>query len=149
MQELRWVQMSDAEIDEFLGQGGTGVISFAAGTDDPPVTVPISYGYNEDVSTLYYRLSVPPDSKKAKLIDSNVTFVTYEKTDGRWQSVVATGTLEDAADIAYESSTIQGMWTVQIPEVDIFERPREEVTFRDFCLTPETLTGRKEVQSES
>jgi hypothetical protein len=75
--------------------------------------------------------------------------VTYGEHDGRWHSVVATGHLEEVTDAPYESSAIQGMWTVRIPEIDIFERPREEVTFRDFRLVIDSLTGRKEVRSES
>jgi len=37
---------------------------------------------------------------------------------------------------------------VQIPKVDLFDRPREDVPFRDFRLVPETLSGRKEFQAE-
>lgn len=148
MQGLRWLQMSEQEIHEFLGQGGTGVISFAIERDTPPVSIPVSYGYNEDVEAFYFRLSIPPDSRKADLVERGISFVTYDETDEGWQSVVATGELEAVGEAPYASSTVQGMWGIDIPKVDIFERPREEMTFRDFQLVPERVTGRKEIESE-
>lgn len=147
MQGLRWLQMSDDEIADFLGRGGTGVLSFATESDEPPVSIPVSYGYNADEQLLYYQLSTPQDSRKADLIDKPVSFVAYGRDDSRWESVIATGTLDDLEEEPYESSEVQGMWAIQIPRVDIFERPREEVTFDFFCLAPDTLTGRKEVPS--
>lgn len=149
MQGLRWLQMSEEEMNEFLGRGGTGVISFSTDTDEPPVSIPVSYGYNADAKTFYYRLSFPKDSRKADLVDKQVSFVTHDETDGRWQSVVVTGQLAEVSGEPYESAEIQGMWAIQIPVVDIFERPQRETTFRYFHLDPETMTGRKEVRSDS
>jgi uncharacterized protein len=148
MHDSRWHQMTESEVDELLGQGGTGVLSFAATTDTPPVSIPVSYGYNEDNGTIYFQLSVPPGSRKAELVDRNVSFVTYAETDDGWRSVVATGPLHGTEDVPYASTTIQGMWGIKMPRVDIFEQPREELTFREFYLVPETMTGRKEVRSD-
>ena len=146
-QGLRWLQMTDDEIDEFLGRGGTGVLSFATASDEPPVSIPISYGYNANEGLLYYQLSTPEGSRKGDLVDKPVSFVAYDQTDSRWESIVATGTLDDIEGKPYESSAVQGMWAIEIPRVDIFERPRDEVTFHFFSLDPDTLTGRKEVPS--
>lgn len=149
MQGLRWLQMTDEEMTEFLGRGGTGVISFAPDGDEPPVSIPVSYGYNADKKTFYFQLSFPRGSKKQELVGRPVSFVSYGKTDAGWRSVVATGQLEDVTDVKYESAAVQGMWAVQIPRVDIFERPREEITFHDFRLDPDSLSGRKEVPTDS
>lgn len=149
MQGLRWLQMSDDELSEFLGDGGTGVLSFATDPDESPVSIPVSYGFNADERTFYFQLSFPDESEKATVVDRPVSFVAYDRIDGLWRSVVASGRLEDVADAAYESTAVQGMWAVQIPRVDIFERPRNEITFRDFLFDPETLSGRKEVPSDS
>lgn len=149
MQGLRWLQMTDDEMSEFLGAGGTGVISFATDADESPVSIPVSYGFNDGEMTFYFQLSFPKDSEKADLVDQPVSFVAYDRVDGLWRSVVASGELEDVADAPYESTTVQGMWAIQIPRVDIFERPRDEITFRDFRLDPETISGRKEVPSDS
>jgi uncharacterized protein len=147
MDGLRWVRMDDSEINAFLGRGGTGVLSFSGGTDAPPVSIPVSYGYNADTETVYFRLSLPPGSEKAALLDRGVSFVAHRETGDGWRSVVATGDLEAAEEMAYDSSTVQGMWGIEIPRIDIFERPPDELTFRDFVLVPSSITGRKETRA--
>lgn len=149
MQGLRWVQMADEELNEFLGIGGTGVISFSTAASDPPFSLPVSYGYYAESESLYFRLAFPPESGKEGLLDDPVSFVTYEETDEGYRSVVATGRLEEVADLPYDSATAQRMWGIEIPVVDIFERPPEDVAFRHFHLAPDRLTGRKEVESGS
>ena len=149
MQGLRWLQMSDEELGAFLGRGGTGVISFATEGDDPPVSIPLSYGYNGDEGAFYYRLSVPEGSTKADLVDADVSFVTHRETDDGWRSVVATGRLEAVSSDGAETDALQGMWPIEIPIVDIFERSHRETAFRYVRLVPETMSGRKEVQSDA
>ena len=148
MNSIRWTKLPDDELDEFLGNGGTGVISFSTATDEPPFTVPVSYGYYADERQFYFRLSFPDEGGKGEVLDHPVAFVTHDRVDDRWQSAVATGELEEVSDAPYESMQKQGMWAVQIPKVDIFDRPREDVPFRDFRLVPEALSGRKEFQAE-
>jgi len=145
MEALRWLQLTDEERNEFLGQGGTGVLSFTATGDDPPVSFPVSYGYDPDQPAFYFRLSFPPDSQKEDLVDRPVSFVSHAQTDEGWRSVVTTGSLEEMADLPYESMAVQGMWAIRIPTVDMFEQPPEEMSFRYFRLLPDSLTGRKEV----
>lgn len=145
MNVLRWTQMTDAERDAFLDRGGTGVLSFAADGDDPPVSIPVSYGYSPEDTVFYFNLSESADSQKATHFDSTVSFVTYGETEAGWRSIVATGRLKELDDQPHESAVVQGMWSVRMPTVDIFDRPRAEITFRDFCLEPESLSGRKEV----
>lgn len=148
MEGLRWVQLSDSELDEFLGTGGTGVLSFSTEAAEPPFSLPVSYGYDADGGSFYFKLAFPPDSGKADVVDRPVTFVVHARTDRGWRSVVATGELEDLTDADYDATAVQGMWAVDIPRVDVFERPPKEVPFRQFRLAPERLTGRKEVASD-
>ena len=49
------------------------------------------------------------------------------------------------ADQPHESAAVQGMWAVDIPTIDIFDRPRAEIEFHDMRLDPESITGRKSV----
>jgi len=140
--------MSEDERDAFLGRGGTGVIAFASAADEPPFQVPVSYGYDGDLGNFYFKLAVPSDSPKAEALDEPVSFSTYDRTAEGYRSVVATGTLEAVAEMPSDSLAAQGLWAVEIPAVDIFERPREEVPFRDFRLAPARIAGRKEVQTE-
>lgn len=148
MQGLRWVQLSDAERDEFLGTGGTGVISFATPSDEPPFSLPVSYGYYGDTTSIYFRLAVPENSRKPELIDNPVSFVVHHETEAGWRSVVASGRLEAVTDAPYESAALQGMWAVDIPTVDVFDRPPSEIPYRTFRLIPDAVSGRKEVQTE-
>lgn len=148
MAGLRWGQMSDDELHEFLGEGGTGTLSFSTAADDPPFSLPVSYGYDADSGGFYFRLSFPADSGKRDVVDHPVSFVAHARSDAGWRSVVATGELEAVSEMPYDSAAVQSMWAVDIPTVDIFDRPPEEVTFRQFRLAPETISGRKEVESE-
>ncbi|ELY44043.1 flavin-nucleotide-binding protein-like protein [Natronorubrum sulfidifaciens JCM 14089] len=140
------MQLSGQERNEFLGTGGTGVLSFTRGEDEPPASFPVSYGYYDDDECFYFRLSFPPSSAKASVIENPVSFVTYADDDDGWHSIVATGTLEELTDLPHESVAVQGMWAVDIPTVEIFDRPRSEITFHDFRLEPERIRGRKETQ---
>lgn len=149
MQGLRWVQLSDDERTEFLGNGGTGVLSFATESDEPPFSIPVSYGYFADAKALYFRLAFPDESPKRSLVDDPASFVVHRETDDGWRSVVTTGHLEEVSDAPYESSALQGMWAVDIPRVDIFDRPPEEIPFRTFRLIGEQLSGRKAVTTDS
>ncbi|SDQ45030.1 pyridoxamine 5'-phosphate oxidase family protein [Natronobacterium texcoconense] len=145
MKGLRWVNLTEPERNEFLGKGGTGVLTFGTGADESPTAFPVSYGYAAEGGTFYFRLSFPPGTSKEDVIDNPVTLVVYGETDEGWRSVVARGPLEPLSDLPEDSITVQQMWAVKIPTVDIFDRPRDEIPFQDFCLDPETVTGRKSV----
>lgn len=149
MEGLRWGQMSESERDQFLGTGGTGTLSFSTEIEEFPFSLPVSYGYSADGATFYFRLSLPPDSGKKEVIDNPITFVTHEQTDDGWQSVIAKGQLTEVSDMPYDSTIVQAMWAVEIPEVDIFDRPPEEMVFHQYRLDPEKLTGRKEAKHDS
>lgn len=148
-QGLRWVQLGGEDLDSFLDRGGTGVLSFGSTAEEPPFSIPVSYGYYADEGHFYFRLSFPEGHSggKTAVLDRPVSFVVYAETDDGWHSVVATGSLEEISDAPYESAAVQGMWAVQIPAVDVFERPPDDVTFRDFRLVPDRVTGRREVET--
>lgn len=137
------VTMTDDQRDEFLRNGGTGVLSLSAG-DGPPHSVPVSYGYDSSTETFYFRLAMGADSSKEQAADRHVSFVTYDETDEGWQSVVAKGQLEPIEGDGSEVETLEGLERVDIPLVDIFEDPLREVSFEFYRLVPETLTGRLE-----
>lgn len=137
------VAMSDEERDDLLGTGGTGVLSPAAG-DEPPYAVPVSYGYDATDEIFYFRLAVDADESKGELQERPVSFVTYRETDEGWQSVVARGRLEDVESEGIATETLEGLSHVDIPLVDMFERPLREVSFEFYRLAPEELTGRVE-----
>ncbi|MBX0288340.1 pyridoxamine 5'-phosphate oxidase family protein [Haloarcula salinisoli] len=135
------VAMGDEERDEFLGRGGTGVLSLS--TDGgPPHTVPVSYGYDSAEATFYFRLAVGQSHSKGSLPDRAVSFVTFDRTDDHWHSVVAEGHLEDVEREGIGTETLEGLHRVEIPLIGIFDHPTREVDFQFYRLVPDELTGR-------
>jgi len=144
------IQLSDSEIDAFLDRVDTGVLSLSTPADEPPHSVPVSFGYNAAQTAFYFRIADLPPEEKGELDNRTVTFVTYAQdadVDG-YVSIVAEGALESTtrSDIATEA--LAGFEGVTIPFVDIFGEPPAEVEFSFYRLVPETLTGRNEVPTE-
>jgi nitroimidazol reductase NimA-like FMN-containing flavoprotein (pyridoxamine 5'-phosphate oxidase superfamily) len=144
------VQMEDDERDEFLGRSGTGGLSLSTASDDPPHSVPVSYGYDPVDEVFYFRLAVGGESGKANPTDRGTTFVTYGERDGRWKSVVASGRLVSTTDESLSTESLAGLErTKQIPIVDIFGEPTSQVEFQFYRLDPDRLTGRVERSLDS
>lgn len=129
--------------DERLGDGGVGVLSFAEEGSGPPHAIPVSYGYTAESSTFFFRLAAGEKRRKGEVEGRAVTFVTYgAEDDGRWWSVVASGTLESTTDEAIATEALAGLDAVHIPLVDMFEVPTGEVTFSFVRLVPDELSAR-------
>lgn len=137
-------EMDADERDAFLGTGGTGVISFSGQAESPPHSVPVSYGYDGDENTFYFRLAIGGDTGKGEPAGRHATFVVYGQADDDWQSVVAKGQLEETTEEPIANESLQGLKQVHIPIVDVFDRPVKDVSFRFYRLAPEELTGRQE-----
>ena len=137
------VTMDQSECDALLGEIDTGVLSLTTPPEDPPYSVPVSFGYDPVESVLYFRLAEDRNGK-GTLDGRAVSFVTYAQTDGDWQSVVARGELERTTKEGIELDTLEGLERAHIPIVDIFGEPVSDVEFEFFRLVPETLTGRTE-----
>ena len=148
MSDFESVEMADDERDAFLGDGGSGVIALGTSGDESPHAVPVSYGYDATEGVFYFRLAVDADSEKGDLAGRAVTFVTYGHPDDAWQSVVAKGRLRSTTEESIAIDSLEGLQQVQIPLVDIFDRPIAEVSFEFFRLEPATLTGRTESTTE-
>ncbi len=137
------IELDPEERDKLLGTGGTGVLAFSSAGDEPPHSIPVSYGYDATESVFYFRLATAPDSEKGELADRGISFVTYGSEEG-WRSVVARGRLEDVEEEAIATETLDGLDHVDIPLLDVFDRPTRTVSFEFFRLLPEELTGLKE-----
>jgi len=90
------IQLSDSERDAFLDRVSTGVLSLSTPSDEPPHSVPVSFGYNAVQTAFYFRIADLPPKRKGELDGRSVTFVTYDRDEeiGGYVSVVAQGTLE-------------------------------------------------------
>lgn len=142
------VVMGDDERDEFLGTGGTGVISLSTTGGEPPHAIPVSYGYDATETSFYFRLAVEPGSGKGDLDGRAASFVAHGLADGAYRSVVADGRLERTTDESIATETLEGLERVRIPLVDIFGKPSAEVQFEFYRLDPERLTGRRESSTD-
>lgn len=151
MADTRSVTMNDEERDEFLGAGGTGVVSFPQGADESPYTLPVSYGYDAENGDFYFRLAFGPDTSKGEVVTDRtpISFVTYEDTDAGWRSVVATGKLHEVTEAAIDSEVVTAIRRIHIPLVDVFDRNPRELEFRFFKLDPKEFHGKKEARTEA
>lgn len=144
MDDTTHVTLDEPAQDEFLGTGGTGVLSLSGDPDQPPHSVPVSYGYDQVERVFYFRIAVGPDSEKPSLTDRAVTFVTYRELDDGYRSVVAQGHLEAVDDEAIATETLAGLDRVDLALFDVFERSIREVDFEFYRLDPQRQTGRVE-----
>ncbi|MDQ2050049.1 pyridoxamine 5'-phosphate oxidase family protein [Natronolimnohabitans sp. A-GB9] len=136
-------EMADAEIDEFLGQRETGVLSLAR-TDDP-YAIPISYGYDDDERVFYMRLVATPDSEKREFLESSpgARLVVYDDEGSTYRSVIATGTLEDIAPSELTPDQIAQYGDAKRPLFEIWARGKEELDIELYQLDPDSLSGRR------
>lgn len=141
------VRMDPQERDEFLGTSGTGVISLSVPNEEPPHSIPVSYGYDPVDGTFYFRLAIGPESEKGDLEGRAVAFVTHRQINDQWKSVVAAGHLTSTTDDESEIEALAGLDRVTIPLIDIFGKPTRNVTFEFYRLSPNRFSGRVEQPS--
>ncbi|QLH77132.1 pyridoxamine 5'-phosphate oxidase family protein [Halosimplex rubrum] len=144
MTDAEEVEMDAAAVDQFLGSGGTGVLSLSTEGDEPPDAVPVSYGYDAERRVFHFRVSLGHEDDPGDLSGRAVTFVAYGDGDGRWRSVVARGRLQNVDEEGIATETLAEMERVDIPLVDVFEEPLRMVSFDFFRLDPDEFTGRRE-----
>lgn len=147
MSDSRAVHLDEAEREAVLGAGGTGVMAFAS-EEGPPHSIPVSYGYDADTGSFFFRLAYDGDTEKPGPADVAVSFVVHEETDDGWRSVVAKGELQatdDDDDVS--TAALEALRRVDIPLVDAFERPTVETDFEFFRLRTDDVTGRKEASA--
>jgi nitroimidazol reductase NimA-like FMN-containing flavoprotein (pyridoxamine 5'-phosphate oxidase superfamily) len=138
-------EMSASQIDDFLSDTETGVLSLAM--DNEPYSIPISYGYDATSQTFYFRLVSAPGSEKRTFLSSapNCRLVVYdEDSDGtEYRSVIATGTLEqiDPAEMSVEQ--IEQYGEARRPLFEIWGAGKEDLDIQLYTLDPAELSGRR------
>ena len=137
--------MTAEETDSFLGRMETGVLSFAR--EGEPYAIPVSYGYDSDARTLYFRLVSKPDSTKRQFLTStpSATFVVYEGTDdgSTYRSVVAIGELHRIDPSSLSVSQIEQYGDTRRPLFEIWSDDEDALDIELYQFTPERLTGRR------
>ncbi|RKD93428.1 hypothetical protein ATJ93_3052 [Halopiger aswanensis] len=135
--------MTDEEIDDFLGRHETGVLSLAR--TDEPYAIPISYGYDDDNRGFYMRLVSTPDSEKREFLDSSpqARLVVYDEAESTYRSVIATGTLEDIDPSDLTPDQIAQYGEARRPLFEIWAEGKEDLNIELYQLVPESLNGRR------
>lgn len=142
----RTVEMTTAEIDEYLDEAGLGILAFAG---DPPYAIPMSFGYDTERRELYLQLGTFAESEKQRRLQESgsVSLVVdhYERPD-RWRSVIVDGNLTTLSDAERnERGTVETFAKSKLASVDVFSMDPGEVTFSWYVLEPTSFSGRKGV----
>lgn len=138
-------EMSADEIDAFLSENETGVLSLARAEE--PYAIPISYGYDSDARTFYLRLVSQPDSKKRQFLSTSpdAHLVIYDETaDGTtYWSVIASGVLEEVSPDDLSVQQIEQYGKTQRPLFEIWGAQKDELEIQLYELVPGELSGRR------
>ncbi len=136
-------EMTDAEVDEFLGHRETGVLSLARADD--PYAIPISYGFDEENRVFYMRLVSTPDSEKRSFLESTplARLVIYDEAESSYQSVIANGTLESIEPSELTPDQIAQYGDARRPLFEIWAEGKDALDIELYKLDPETLNGRR------
>ncbi len=137
------VEMTDEEIDDFLGRHETGVLSLAQ--TDEPYAIPVSYGYHEAEREFYMRLVSTPESEKREFLDSSpaARLVIYNEQDPIYRSVVASGTLVDIPPSELTADQIAQYGRAKRPLFEIWAQSKDELDIELYRLDPDSLEGRR------
>lgn len=138
-------EMSEAEIDAFLSERETGVLSLAK--DNDPYAIPVSYGYDPETGTLFMRLVSTPESEKRVFLSSSpaARVVVYDENDDRtrYRSVVAKGTLAEIDPDALTAEKIVQYGQTRRPLFEIWGQEKEDLDIQLYELDPVDLQGRR------
>jgi len=136
------VELSDAEVDAFLAQHETGVLSLAR--DETPYAIPISYGFDEASRDAFLRLVSTPDSEKREFLgsDPRARIVVYEDDGDEYTSVVGVGTLRrvDLDELTPESIAQYG--ETRRPLFEVWADGKPDLDIDLYRFVPDRLTGR-------
>lgn len=140
-------EMAPPEIDSFLGEHETGVLSLAR--NEHPYSIPISYGYDTESSIFYFRLVSTPESEKRAFLDSepDARIVVYDQNDDGtlYESVVASGSLEEIDPDSLAVEQIEQYGRAKRPLFEIWGQDRDELDIKLYEFDPDELNGRQTV----
>lgn len=144
MSERIAAAMDATDIGEFLDAQQTGVLSLSKGGD--AYAIPVSFTYKPERSRIFFRLGYAPGSQKKKFLEAtdHAAFVVYADTPDGWQSVVASGRIEELSRTNVDSSVVEALEHLEIPFFSVFERPTEDIEFTIAALHVDKLDGRTE-----
>jgi nitroimidazol reductase NimA-like FMN-containing flavoprotein (pyridoxamine 5'-phosphate oxidase superfamily) len=149
---LLGVDVSDQQARETLEAAEFGVLGLADGSES--YTIPLSFGYDEGLTTLYYLLGFGTDSKKREMIAATETasfVVTQVQLPDAWESIMFTGTVGPVP----EGKTVDAYGalaeTAAFPATHTFDEyfDPEDVEQSLYKFDVDTVTARRSDSGES
>lgn len=136
-------EMSETELEEFLGDQETAVLSLAR--TDEPYAIPISYGYDLTDRTFFMRLVSTPDSEKRRYLGSSpeARLVIYDEDGDTYRSAVVVGSVERIPPGELTADTIAQYGQAKRPLFEIWPQGREKLDIELYELSPDRISGRK------
>ena len=113
------MEMGATEIEEFLNEQATGVLSLSQ--DDRAYGVPMSFAYDGEHDRVIMDMAFGPESKKAGFIESTeeICLTVYDwEGPNEWRSVIVTGTLEAVSEDELDDEIVSWFYTVA-KDIDI------------------------------
>lgn len=143
MTTTRQVSMADDAIDEFLGARQTAVISLSDG--DSPYAVPITYRFDPDERTFYFRLVYAPGSEKRRFLPDvpEARLVVYEEDDPTYQSVIAVGAPAEVDTSTLSPEEVTQFGKTSRPLFEMWQESKANLDVRLYELDPDRITGRR------
>lgn len=138
-------EMDPSEVSEFLAPNGTGVLSLAAA--NVPYSIPVSYGYDPEERSFYFRLGFHNESEKRNFVSESelARLVVYGQTADGWKSVIVVGELERIGDDELTINVATNLQKADLPLMNIWNEPADDIEFLLYRLDAERLSGRREV----
>lgn len=137
-------EMTELEIDEFLGQEETGVLCLAR--ENEPYAIPISYGYDAASRTFYLRLVSTPRSEKRQFLGSSpqARLIVYDEEGvSTYRSVVANGALTEVSPEQLTVERIEQYGEAKRPLFEIWGAEKDDLDIALYEFEPNELSGRR------
>lgn len=136
---LEGVRMTDAQIDAFLTEQGTGVLALAA--SDDAYAVPVSFGYEDGRCYFaFFRFADEPTKEAYAETTETACLAVYEVESAfRWKSVLAFGPLEPVGPDRWDevgAAIGENAWSPDLSTVG----PRQG-SIAAYVMPVETVTG--------
>jgi translation initiation factor 6 len=140
LDHLQGVSMTDAQIDTFLTEQGTGVLALAA--SDEAYAVPVSFGYADGRCYFaFFRFTDEPTKAAYAEATETACLAVYEVESAfRWKSVLAFGPLESVGPDRWDevgAAIGENAWSPDLSTIG----PRQG-SVDTYVMPVETVTGR-------
>lgn len=135
--------MSKEVIYDFLDNHQTAVMSLSG--EEGPYAIPITYRFDPETETFYFRLVFPRRSEKREFLPDvpECLLVSYEEDDPVYQSVVARGTPTEIREGDITPEHVAQLGETSRPLFEMWAQSRKSLDIRLYEMETVELTGRR------